>query len=274
MIGQTTSNIANSSVISSVESLGGVQNFVGDAINTLLTPQNAKGISGWEFDVAKQDQLDLDADITDHYMEDNSFLNDHIIRKPIVITVSGSKGELVAKQPILAQAICKFLSATLSNLDSYEGDYTDQALQNIQKAISEAETYINQVNQVVEKTKNIITQFLGVSGYKTLQEKAYKELYALFISNDLLTIQTPWGFFKNMKIIKIPFVQSEDSDSYSDITITLKEMRFSKTKVTQFNSKLFDSRNNMQSTDEQNNGKAQGSQNSNSVFYNLAHGIK
>jgi hypothetical protein len=272
MIGQTVSSIANTSMISATENLGNVQNFVGDTIGAVVAPQGAKGISGWVFDIAKQDQLDLEADITDHYMEDNSFLNDHKIIKPIVITVTGSQGELVARNENIVGSSANFLESALSEISEFTGDYTDQAIQNINGAISEANTYTNQVNQVVEKTKNMINQFKGEGGYSSLQEKAYKELYAMFINNDLLTVNTPWGFFKNMSIIKIPFVQPEESDSYSDISITLKEMRFAQTKVTQFNDKLFDSRNNMQNADKQDNVKAPGKLQSG--LFKLEHGIQ
>ena len=71
--------------------------FLDNKANTLLKPKSAKGISGFLFDVPDTESLTLSADITDHYTENNSYVNDHIVRKPTTVNLSGFIGELVSR---------------------------------------------------------------------------------------------------------------------------------------------------------------------------------
>ena len=65
----------------------------------VLAAQGMEGIGGWMFDIPTGEDIELDADITDHYVESGSFVTDHVVLKPIIITLSGYKGELVYTHP-------------------------------------------------------------------------------------------------------------------------------------------------------------------------------
>jgi hypothetical protein len=233
------------------------QGYLNNTVATLVTPNNMQGIAGWLFDVKKTDQLDLDSDITDHYMEDNSFVNDHVVIKPIIIQQSGFIGELKALKPSGSDQAFEFLKSDLQALDSFAGEYTGQTLQKMQDVISQAQSYTNAVNQTISQTKNIVKQFDGISGNNTEQENAYKKLSSLFKSANLVTVQTPWGIIENMKIQKVSLSQPEDSVDYSDISLTLKEMRFTQVKTTVFDSTNYN-RNSMQNSDTKDLGKTKG----------------
>lgn len=251
---QTVGNVAGK-VANQVSDTAG---FLNNAVGTLIYPPTVIGISGWMFDVRKTEQIDIEADITDHYMEDNSFINDHIVRRPVTITMSGYIGELVATKPAGIDAALAFLSSSLSAVSAYLGDYSPQTLQVMQQIISQTQSYISVATAAVNQTKNLIKQLSNFGANLTKQQQAYQDLYALYLGNDLLSVQTPWQIFENMKIQKISFIQGEDSDSYSDISITLKEMRFSSLGIANFDGQLFDQRNEMQSSTDKALGKING----------------
>lgn len=46
------------------------------------------------FDYESENTASLESDITDHFVEDNTYLNDHIALRPEIISVRGFKGEL------------------------------------------------------------------------------------------------------------------------------------------------------------------------------------
>jgi hypothetical protein len=232
------------------------QTYFDMSVSSLIAPKTTQGISGWIFDVPRRDELRIDADITDHYMEDNSFLQDHVIIKPVEITLTGLKGELVYKKPEGVFNLNNSLANKLSIVDDYLGDYTEQGNQNIQRTLSNLQRAQNTAMQLVDKTKNMIDLFSNDA--TTLQEVAFKQLSAMMYSKQLVTIQTPWNFYESMMILSVSFIQEEESDQYSDITIVLKEMRFAQTKTTTFNNDLFANRNTMQKSDEVNSAKQQG----------------
>jgi hypothetical protein len=75
------------------------QGFLDGSNSAVLRPKSAEGIGGFVFDIPDNESVQLQSDITDHYTESNSFLNDHIVRKPIILTLSGFVGELVYRSP-------------------------------------------------------------------------------------------------------------------------------------------------------------------------------
>lgn len=269
-IAQNTATNFNNIVGKSAQEFNNSQEFLNNMIGTLVSPQNIQGINGWLFDVARNQQLEIEADITDHYMEDNSFINDHIVIRPIIIQLSGYIGELVAENPSGTDAVLNFLADRISNIDAFLGDYTSQAAQRMQEAVSQTQTYANTVNQAISKTKDIIKQFDGQTAFETAQGKAYYDLYSFFISNDLLTVRTPWAVLENMKIQKISLVQPEESEDYSDITITLKQMRFTSTKTVDFSGDIVGfNRNEMQSSDTKDSGNIKGDDSS--ILFDLGN---
>ena len=46
--------------------------------NYVVRPTNKFGLGGFVFDVASETETRMEADITDHYVEDNSAIQDHI----------------------------------------------------------------------------------------------------------------------------------------------------------------------------------------------------
>jgi hypothetical protein len=256
---QGISDTVNNAAGKGMTSMSEAQSFLNDNISNLVTPQEMKGINGWLFDVKKTEQIDNEADITDHYMEDNTVINDHVVRKPIRITLSGYIGELVARKSDISNAIPSYLSSSLSTISAYTGEYTSGTIQKMQEVISQSQSYANTVNQAIDKTKDIVKQFKSFPDpAETAIKAAYNSLYAFFLSEDLLTVQTPFGLEDNMKIEKLSMSVPEDSESYTDISITLKKMRFGEIGYAKFDNKLLENRNIMQSTKNKDEGKKNG----------------
>ncbi len=62
----------------------------GEAIVSIL---GNTGIAGFKFHVPQSEQIKMESDITDHFMDNNSVLQDHIARKPVTITLNGLQGD-------------------------------------------------------------------------------------------------------------------------------------------------------------------------------------
>lgn len=247
--------------------------YLNSKVAAIVSPKHAEGINGWVFDIPKSEQVRLSSDITDHYMENNSFVNDHIVDRPIEITLSGFVGELVWKKPTGFGADLNFFSGSLSVVDAYLGDYSPQELQKQQNLLGEIQKNNNFVKQIVQKTTNIVKSFSGDGQSKTLQQVAYNELKALKDNRSLLKVQTPFAYFENMLIQEITFVQGEDSNSYCDISITLKEARFAEISVVSFDEDLLPSRNQQQDTKESDNGTIKGTDDDDDLLINLYEGV-
>ena len=188
---------------------------------------------GWVFDIPTGENVDLESDTTDHYTEDNSFVNDHIINKPIKITLTGLIGELVFRAPKdgFLGGLRK-VSGRLGQLAALGGNYTPGFVQTVQGILGKSQAIANIANQALQQTQNVPGAVSSFYSSKIgLQKTAYNTLYGLWRNKTIFTITTPWSDHPTMVISTIGFKQDQDSNDYSTITISFKEFRFAATKL-------------------------------------------
>lgn len=248
-------------IINLTNQLTNIEQYVNNKLVALVGLKQSPGISGFVFDIPQEEQITLQADITDHYTESNSYINDHIVRKPREITLTGLIAELKIESGLF-ELITSIFQSSLSTVDAYFGDYTGQVGDIIQDVVSTAVNISNQVLQIVNRIKNITAGFDGEGNYLNLQQRAFAKLEAMFYTNTLLTVQTPWKYFESMVIKDIRFSQGEETDGMSQITVTLKEWRSYDTISVDLSNILNTSRNNLQSSETVDIGNSQGSTNS------------
>ena len=196
----------------------------------VITPKGLKGIAGFVFDYEGEDRLTMESDITDHYAEDNTAIQDHIALRPKMIILRGFVSELTL--PGVGTGLFGSLTQLqqkLGTADAYLGKYTPQGLQNLQgsasKAISQVQNYANTASQYLNQAKNLAGLF-GVGQPPTQQAKAYQTLGALRDSFQVFGVTTPWSYFPSMSITSLVFMQPKDNKQQSDITVTMKEIRY------------------------------------------------
>jgi hypothetical protein len=216
--------------------LGAVQNgraYLDELANKyILKPKSANGIGGFVFDYEGEAGIHIRADITDHWAENNTAIQDHIAVHPTRITLRGLVGELVMAKPTGILGVLDAIQDKLGQVPAYLGKYTPQALGKVQKAVSKAQSTVNTVDQALSRVQNIVGLFdKSVLGL-TKQQKAYQKLQGLLVSKQLLIIVTPFGTHNNMVAESISLIQPEETKSIADISVTLKQMRFVDTQTT------------------------------------------
>jgi hypothetical protein len=218
-----------------------------------------KGISGWIFDIPTGEDVELSSDISDHYVESGSFISDHVVKKPIRITLTGLIGELVytAPDPSSFEGIMSSLSSGLTNIPAYLGPLTPGMTQKMAVVASGASYAAGQVAAITKRASNLVKFFSGDDASLTKQQKAFYDIYALWKSNQIVTVQTPWKFFDNMMIESISSKQNETSNDYTDFSVTLKEMRFVDIRTTTFDSVSYREAIDAQKAQEANIGPVQ-----------------
>lgn len=225
----------------------------------LIAPKDAKGISGFVFDVTEREEIELSSDVTDHYTEDNSFLNDHIVVKPNMIRLSGFIGELAFKPPEGAQARLQELENRLTVVDAYLGQFTGSMGAKLAGAVGKTETALQTINNYIEQSKNFVDFLNGDQGlFLSKQKDAFYNFTALQKMKAIVSVTLPWGFFSSMVITSLSFRQGAETQYWSEISVTLKEMRFAEVKTTNFEENLFATRSEMQESEEQDAGIVQG----------------
>ena len=129
--------------------LSSVENFISSVANSsVVTPANMVGTGGFLFDVKGNDEVTLESEATDHFLEDNTAVQDHIIQRPAMVTLKGYMGQV-------KDTTQNFLAGVLGNVQSL-GDiaglapgFSEQASQvysNIESVVSQADSVLSQAN--------------------------------------------------------------------------------------------------------------------------------
>lgn len=247
-----------------------LQNVRGqDYVDTLtqkfiLKPKIAQGIGGFIFDYEGETHVEHRADITDHFAEDNKVINDHMAIKPARLALHGYVGELVQKKPFGITGILNTIQSKLTALPGLLGKYTPQATVKLSKAVTQAQNATTLLNQTIGKIQNIVGLFSNSSPANTNQQKAYNWLYALFVTKQVFTVDTPYTYFDNMMIEGLIFTQDETTKYITDVTVTLKQIRL----VTVPTVSDPNANRNIQASQPQvNNGKTPGTNQSQSILF-------
>ena len=262
---------------------GNSQKLFNDMVNgqnqAVVRVAGASGLEGWLFDIPQEETLKLSKDITDHYTEDGSFLNDHRVIQPKTITLRGLVGELVDfyKDNSVIGKVEGFTGALtnrLSTIEAYSYGYlSPQALQTARQITAKAQYAVAQVKALQQRSESVIGFFREQGETKTKQQQAYDKLSALYKTDQLLTIETPWTPMENMMIQELSFAQREDSKDESEITITLKEIRIAAVITTSFDADLFPTRTEIQQAPQSDNGIQEGQVSNTSIAKSITNAM-
>lgn len=189
--------------------------------NFIVRPSgNTIGVSGFVFDVIAREEIMVESDITDHFIEDNSSIQDHIALRPERFILSGFQGEL---RDIFSNAFLSILTTVQSfgTVGGLAPEFSAQAAQ----VYSQISSVASKVGNVFNQAQNIYDIFLGRSTTANRQQQAFQHLYNLWLARQLCQIETPYGILNDMAIEHIRAQQDESTRLVSDFEVTFKRIR-------------------------------------------------
>ena len=198
---------------------------LGLATKAILKPQTEKpGIDGLLFSIPETESIQLQAQITDHVVEDNSTLSDHIAISPIKLTLTGKVSELALTKSSLE----KYAETALNTLGSV-GALSPAFSQSATQALSTVTRAKQATEQTLSKLKTIKDVVAG-NPTKTKQQAFYLDLKQKFFGRGLYTVQTPWETLINMAIENVTFDQDETTSEWSTVSVSLKQVTLAQSK--------------------------------------------
>jgi hypothetical protein len=217
-------------------------------------PQNAADQTGQQpppllFHYEGEQSVMIQSDITDHFVEDNTSIQDQIALKPVEINTDGFIGELNDIPPKSLQLL-QTLANKLTVVDAYTPVLSATALIAYTEALLLYQTTANAVNSAVsawsslsgQDGENVIgSNGLGqafdattgkVANNQTKQQVAYQQFYGYWNNRTLFTVQTPWAVFQNMAIKSVQAIQDAETRVISNFKVSFKMIRFANTQST------------------------------------------
>ena len=197
----------------------------------VTSPALPRGIGGLLLDIIEEDAIELSSDITDHYTENNTSIQDHVALRPETVTLHGIVSELAvlrdgsdaaqeSTNPYDSRPRKYPLRDALPGNPAYAPELTPGAVQS--KAAA----------QSPEKPKNgVLTKYedaygpIGAQKGKK-QKDVFSYFYQLYRGRQFVTVETAWGIWPNMVIQTLRTEQGADSRFKSDFYVTFKPIRF------------------------------------------------
>ena len=206
---------------------------IGTAVVNII---GSTGIAGFQFHIPKTEQVKMESDITDYYVEDNSAVQDHIARKPVTVTLQGLQGEYFYSVNEIKDLIA-LVTPTMSLIKQFTPKFlkiTEQFKR--QRVISSNGDFV--LNPETGAFENKITSsyewnFNGVDLFKLFQDfyklksaqtRAFYFFQALWESNALFSIETSWRRYDDMAITSVVPFRDNNAD-ITDFTVTFKQIK-------------------------------------------------
>lgn len=180
------------------------------------------------FDYEGEQTVTLESDITDHYIEDNTSIQDQIALKPEMITTHGFIGELNDIPPNTAFQIAKIVAEKLTVISAYTPALSAAAL----LAYNEAFYAYQIASNALAAAQSLGNLLSGTAQNQTKQAKAFQKFYGYWANRTLFQVITPWGSFANMAIKTLRAVQDPDTKVITNFEVTFKKMKFASTTAT------------------------------------------
>lgn len=191
-----------------------------------------------------ENTVQLDSDITDHYIEDNTAVADQIGLKPEIISVHGLIGELNNVTPEILEAL-KFAADKLLVVSAFTPQLSvtgnllynqaEEAYRLAQSVKDSAVASWNSINNKVSGGTSGELNQIGANGIikdngaQTKQQKAFQQWYGYWRNRALFKVQTPWAIFNNCAILNVRAIQDETTKMITDFEVRFKLIRVAST---------------------------------------------
>lgn len=220
--GGTNALVAGSSALGLVSSTQALLGF---------TKSQVRGINNFLFDIPTGEEIILTSQITDHFVENNYAVQDHIAMEPLRLRLTGIVAELVYTKDEFE----KYANDVLDRLGPL-GVLNPAGSQSTREYLAQYNRTKQAIDQSINMVKKTGASLLGLTA-ENKQQTAFNTLYEWWnlrstvldhetVKYRLLTVETPWVTLKNMAIETVNFTQDESTKDLSTVEITLKQIRF------------------------------------------------
>lgn len=206
---------------------------LGEAIVDIL---GATGIAGFKFHVPESEMVKYENEITDHYVDTNYAIQDHIAEKPITITLQGLVGDyfysvneiedllaLVTPTISLVKQLIPQVTNVVQGIKAWKNRNVVQYQFN-----QNGELISSSVNTVPLNYMDIFSLFQSLYKITSAQTRAFLFFEALWKARVPFSVETSWKRFDNMVVQSLQPRRDNNAD-ITEFTITFKQITTTQT---------------------------------------------
>lgn len=203
--------------------------FKGRAQSAQSSSEEEIGIGGFKLFARVNQSTQYKAQVPDFVLEDGSYVNDHIINNPLVLSINGEIGGTFFKK--LQSYIPDFLTGSqqnaINNVSVYLPSRTTSQLSMINGLRSDANSYLSQLNRIESVGTELYDVFNGTTAQteKDNQEQFITFLESVYYSKQLIDIEMPYKKHTTMALTDLSIERNNTEDSVK-FTASFKKVQF------------------------------------------------
>lgn len=204
----------------------------GKAVVNIL---GATGIAGFKFHIPETELVRFENEITDHYIDTNSAIQDHIAQKPITITLTGLVGDYFYSNNKLEDMLALVIP-TLTLVKEFLPEVRKvTSFLKLKKYDQTATVDVN--GQIVSgvgaekynfSAMDLFALFQSLYKLKSAQTRAFLFFECMWKSRALFSVETTWKRYDNMVIQSLQPKRDNNAD-ITEFSITFKQLSFAQT---------------------------------------------
>jgi hypothetical protein len=186
------------------------------------------GIGGFNAAVRVSETYARTATVPTVFLEDGSHANDHIIRDPIILTISGDVSDVHVKSSSVAVFINN-IETSIGSVSTYLPGKTKTQLSKISSIANDFTDAVSKIDSAIDRTQSLLSSFGASENVeKKNQERFIDEMDSLFEGDKLFSIDMPFRTYDNMVMTSFQCSYDNKGDSTS-FEITATQFRFAST---------------------------------------------
>jgi len=187
------------------------------------------GIGGFYFYASTSEGATKTATVTANPVENGSTINDHIIKNPTTITISGEVADIFIEtpEPLLLQG----LVPPIGIIQDYLPGRTQTQISKINGMLATANDYYIAADTAIKKGAQLYDFFTDKQADKSITSKFLEFFDTVYESSSILDVECIDKIFKNMAITS--FVTNKLNTNNYNFTITLQTIVEAKTTLIQ-----------------------------------------
>lgn len=222
---------------------------IGTAIVSVLSNF---GIAGFKFHCPQTEQIKMQSDVTDNYIDTNRPAQDHVALRPITISLTGLQGEyfysvnqiedMLSKVtpvlPLVKQFLPKLSAVTEQIKFGKENIGNDLQGAAAYAASFDKELNFNDKFRTAWETFNgedLFKEFQDIFKLKSAQTRAFLFFQAMWQSRARFSIETTWRRYDNMVITDVIPMRDQNAD-ITEFTVNFKQINYTTALTTDVNS--------------------------------------
>ena len=231
-------------------------------------------IGNFKFHITNRESINFESDITDNYIDTNCAIQDHVVKKPITITLTGVVGRYYHDiSEDISRDVTYYRNFNLINKFIPTYPIGVNVLRKAKQFVSRATGSSGIVNRIAnsfmsysygwirDKLTKVANDYLGI--YKKnvkvedTQTDAFLYLEQLWNLSLPITVKTSWKAYENMYITSLKPQRDENAD-ITEFTVTFKQVSKISSIVVNTKDKITAGNREAQIQDVSNNGKTSG----------------